>query len=286
MSVDPDAPLCLPPLPLSRLPRVSLPAGTVDAHFHVFAAGAPLNTPRSYTPQILTLDDWTTYADALGMARGVLVQPSVYGTDNSVLLAALTQAPERLRGVVVISPDTKDAEIARLDQMGVRGIRINLRNKAGIGLDALEALAPRIRPLGWHVVFQVGPDAIASVAELAARHELVGIVDHLAFMPLDPVGPALDALHRALDSGRIYTKISAPYRLGDRPDHAGYRQAVRSLVDNHTNRVLWGSDWPHTELFDTMQEDADLIELSLDVVAPEARELVFVRNAEAIYWSR
>ncbi|SEQ29559.1 Predicted metal-dependent hydrolase, TIM-barrel fold [Devosia sp. YR412] len=283
---DQNAPLCLAPLPLSRDPLSRLPAGTVDSHFHVFKAGAVLNVPRSYTPQIQTLVQWQDLAARLGMARGVLVQPSVYGVDNSVLVEALCADPANLRGVVVIPPETSTDELARLDRLGVRGIRINLRNKAGIGLDALEALAPRIRPLGWHVVFQVGAEAIASVAELAERHGLTGIIDHLAFMSLDPVGQPLDDLKRALDGGLLYAKISAPYRLRDTAGHAGYRQAVRSLVDNYTNRLLWGSDWPHTELFDTMVEDADLIDLSLDVVPPQARELVFVRNAEMLYWSR
>jgi len=98
-----DAPLCLPPKPLG-LPRASLPVGTVDSHVHVFAHGMPLATPRSYTPRILTLDDWLSYARTLGIARGVLVQPSVYGFDNIVLLAALNADPGRLRGIVVIDP--------------------------------------------------------------------------------------------------------------------------------------------------------------------------------------
>src|SRR5690606_35035195 len=139
----------------------------------------------------------------------------VYGTDNSVLLTALAGHADRLRGVVVVDAATSRDELARMHALGVRAVRINLRNKGGIGLSALERLAPAMRDLGWHVQFQVGPDAIATVAGLAERQGLDGVIDHLAFMPLAPVGQALAALQKALDSGRIYTKISAPYRLSD-----------------------------------------------------------------------
>ncbi|MDB5612607.1 MAG: amidohydrolase 2 [Devosia sp.] len=164
--IDSEAPLCLPPRLMSGLSG-NLPEGTVDAHFHVFNTDAPLATPRSYTPHVVTLHDWRSYADLAGIERGVLVQPSVYGLDNRVLLAALSGDADRLRGVVVIPPDTSTIALKRLDRLGVRAVRINLRNKSGIGLDALEDLAPRIRSLGWHVQFQVGPEAITTVAELA-----------------------------------------------------------------------------------------------------------------------
>jgi predicted TIM-barrel fold metal-dependent hydrolase len=280
-----DAPLCLAPIALPGPLGQQLPVGTIDSHFHVFDNAAPLNTPRSYTPRILTLDDWLAYAGLVGIERGVLVQPSVYGVDNSVLLAALSRQPDRLRGVVVIAPDTGDAELARLNQHGVRGVRINLRNKGGIGLDALAALAPRIRALGWHVQFQVGPETIATVAALTAQYGIVGVIDHLAFMPLDPAGAALDALRRVLDSERVLLKISAPYRLRDTANHAGYRHVVGALSGSHPDRLLWASDWPHTELFDTMVDDAALVSLSLAAVPTAAQRQVFSQNATSLYWA-
>lgn len=280
-----EAPLCLPPRPLTAPLPVQLPAGTVDTHVHVFKAGAPLATPRSYTPQILTIEDFWPYAKAVGIARGVLVQPSVYGTDNDVLLDALARHPEQLRGIAVVRPDSTVEALRRLDALGVRGLRINLRNKAGIGLDALAELAPKIRDLDWHVQFQVGPDAIATVAALAERHEVVGVIDHLAFMAPDAAGADLAALQRALDGGRIRVKISAPYRLRDTTDHAGYRAVVAALAASHADKLLWASDWPHTELFDTMPGDDDIVALSLSALPPHAHQRVFVQNPQQLYWS-
>ena len=278
------APLCLAPRALRRGAGPRLPAGTLDSHFHVFAAGAPLTSPRSYTPQMETLAGWERLAARFGIAGGVLVQPSVYGLDNSVLLGALAQAPDRLRGVVVMAAGTPASEIARLDGLGVRGVRINLRNRGGVGLDALADLVPRIKPFGWHVQFQVGPDAIATVAQLCDRHEITGVIDHLAFMPLDRTGSALADLQRALAGGRVFSKISAPYRLADSVG-GGYRQTVQALATDYADRLVWGSDWPHTELFDTMPEEDDLVALSLAAVPVQSHDRVFTQTAKLLYWS-
>ena len=280
-----EAPLCLPPRPLRNPENLRLPQNTCDAHFHVFAREAPLASPRSYTPQILTIENWLTLADAFGIARGVLVQPSVYGHDNRVLLTALAGHGGRLRGVAVIPPQTTDAELRRLDTLGVRGVRFNLRNKSGIGFDAFVELAPRIRALGWHAQFQIGPEAIATVAELTARYDIAGVIDHLAFIPLDRAGDALDDLRRALESGRVYVKISAPYRLSDAPNNQFYRSSVSTLTECYPNRLLWGSDWPHTELFRSVPEDDALVALSLAAIPADHHAAVFAGNAEALYFS-
>lgn len=280
-----DAPLCLPPRPLRNPANLRLPEKTCDAHFHVFAPSALLVTPRSYTPRIEPIENWLSLAQTFGIARGVLVQPSVYGLDNRVLLTALAGNAARLRGVVVIPPETTDAELQRLDALGVRGVRFNLRNKSGIGFDAFASLAPRIRALGWHAQFQIGPEAIATVADLTARYDITGVIDHLAFIALDNPGTALDDLDRALGTGRVYVKISAPYRLSDAPNNQFYRSAVSMLTECYPNRVLWGSDWPHTELFKTVPEDDDLIALSLDAIPAAHHAAVFADNAATLYFS-
>ena len=285
MSEAAAAPLCLPPRPLRNGGDLRLPTGTCDSHFHVFASGAPLTSPRSYTPRMETLAGWLALADSFGIVRGVLVQPSVYGLDNTVLLDALAQAPDRLRGIVVIAAETPVSEIARLDDLGVRGVRINLRNKGGVGIDALAELAPRIREFGWHVQFQVGPDSIGAVTRLCDQYDIAGVIDHLAFMTLDAPETALEDLQRGLDRGRVFTKISAPYRLKDNSNRDGYCRVVQKLAQDHAHRLVWGSDWPHTELFDSMPEDDELVALSLAAVPAPSHDLVFTQTAKLLYWS-
>jgi predicted TIM-barrel fold metal-dependent hydrolase len=282
-----EAPLCLSPVPLSRPPR-RLPEGTCDCHFHVFAPHAPLASPRSYTPRIEPLDGWLRLADATGMARGVLVQPSVYGFDNRVLLTALAAHAERLRGVVVIPPETGSNELMRLHRLGVRGVRVNLRNKAGLPLETVPALAASVRSLGWHLQFQVGPDGIGDVTRMVLQHGITAVIDHAAFLPTaDPnVESGIVALQRLLDTGSAYVKLSAPYRLTAGPDYPGFGAFVARLAASHPERLLWGSDWPHTELFTAMPDDADLVSAMLDWLPDEpVRRKVFVTNPESLYWS-
>jgi predicted TIM-barrel fold metal-dependent hydrolase len=283
-----DAPLCLPPRPLARLPLSKLPAGACDCHFHVFPAGAALAGRRSYTPRDTPLEDWLVLADALGIARGVLVQPSVYGFDNAVGLAVLTALPDRLRGVAVIAPESPSPDLERMHTLGVRGVRVNLLDKAGVGLGAAPALARLVRPFGWHVQFQVGPGQIAAVAAIVAREPMTAVIDHLALLaPGDSASaPGLAVLQRMLDGGSTYLKVSAPYRLAPPRRHPGVEALVRSLAISHPERLLWGSDWPHPGLDADMPDDADLVDAILAWLPDDVRRAVFVENPRALYWSQ
>ncbi|MGR9173123.1 amidohydrolase family protein [Rhizobium sp. KDH_Rht_773_N] len=286
---DNEAPLCLPRLPLARLPAKPLPQGTIDTHFHVFRSGAPLNTPRSYTPRIATTADWIAFADRLGIARGILVQPSVYGLDNRVLIEALAAFPERLRGIVVIEPETGSDEIARLDLLGVRGVRINTRNKGGLPLAAAERLAATIRDFGWSLQLQVSPDQID---DLAGRLPSLGIrfvIDHMGFIPLADGAwrQHLPALQRLADHPGGYIKLTAPYRLTREPGYAGFAEVVRALAASHPEKLLWGSDWPHTELWNDMPDDADLIDGMQEAIGEAAlARRIFIENAETLFFGR
>jgi predicted TIM-barrel fold metal-dependent hydrolase len=288
-AAEAEAPLCLPRLPLWRLPAKALPEGTIDTHFHVFRSGAPLATPRSYTPDIATLADWAAFADRIGIGRGVLVQPSVYGFDNSVLTEALAAFPDRLRGIAVIDPETNEGEIARLDRLGVRGVRINTRNKGGLPLAAAEVLAASLRNFGWSLQLQVSPEQLADLAGLLPRFGAPFVIDHLGFIPL--VDGAwrqyVPALQRLADSPGGYIKLTAPYRLTPDRGYAGFAEAVKALASSHPEKLLWGTDWPHTELWSDMPDDADLVDRMQDAIAGTtlARK-IFVENAEALFFGR
>ena len=275
-----EAPLCLPPLPLTRQPA-RLPAGTIDTHFHVFKPGAPLNTPRSYTPQILTLTDWRR----LGISRGVLVQPSVYGFDNSVLLEALAADPANLRGIVVLPQETTRDELRRLDRLGVRGVRINTRNKGGLPFEAVTDFAAPLADLGWTLQFQVRAEQLPAIAELAPTLGAPVVIDHLGFIPMGTAETDIHVanLQRLLDTGGGWVKLSAPYRLGKDP--VAFAQIAARLVQSHPQRLLWGTDWPHTELWADMPDDADLIEEALGWLATDAvRQAVLVDNPQSLFF--
>lgn len=287
--VDSEAPLCLPRLPLTRLPASPLPQGTIDTHFHVFRSGAPLNTPRSYTPDIATTAEWIAFADQLEIGRGILVQPSVYGLDNQVLIEALTAFPDRLRGIVVIDPETDTKEIARLDGLGVRGVRINTRNKGGLPLVAAETLATAIGDFGWSLQLQISPEQIGDLTGRLRQLGIRFVIDHLGFMPLangawrQNVAP----LQRLADIPGGYIKLTAPYRLTPEPGYGGFAEVVQTLAASHPEKLLWGSDWPHTELWSNMPDDADLIDEIQEAIGETAlARKIFIENAETLFFGR
>jgi predicted TIM-barrel fold metal-dependent hydrolase len=287
--VDSQAPLCLPRLPLSRAPATPLPQGTIDTHFHVFRSDAPLNTPRSYTPDIATTADWIAFADRLGISRGIAVQPSVYGLDNQVLVEALAAFPDRLRGIVVIDPETGPTEIARLDRLGVRGVRINTRNKGGLPLTAAETLAVSIRDFGWSLQLQISPDQIDDLARRLPHLGVRFVIDHLGFIPLADGAwrQHLPALQRLADNPGGYVKLTAPYRLTRERGYAGFAEVVGAFATSHPEKLLWGSDWPHTELWSDMPDDADLIDGMQDAIGnPELARKIFIENAETLFFGR
>jgi predicted TIM-barrel fold metal-dependent hydrolase len=280
-----DAPLCLPPRPLGRLPVRRLAPGATDCHFHVFRPGAPLAPQRSYTPSIVQLDAWLELARVVGISRGVLVQPSVYGFDNTVLLEALQAAPDQLRGIVVLPPEVAIRELERLHGLGVRGVRCNTRNPGGLGFDAVGTLAPKIAALGWTLQFQARPEQLAALVSLVPALGLSVVIDHLGFVDPRETDNAVRQLQALLDTGSCYAKISAPYRLRRDTSYRDFGTVTAALARSHPERLIWGSDWPHTELRDAMPDDADLIDRAADWLGDEAtRQLVFVDTPRSLFF--
>ncbi|MFG1248207.1 amidohydrolase family protein [Xanthobacter flavus] len=286
-----DAPLCLPPRTVSSAPtpRV-LPPGTCDTHMHVFGPPEryPLVAGRNYTPQPVTFDAYRPVMAALGIDRAVLVQPSVYGTDNSALLDTLRGNPERLRGVVVVAPEVGDAELAALHGLGVRGIRINRRNPGGLSLEDLARLAARIGAFGWHIQLQAVIGLGFSLAPIVRARPVPVVLDHMGFLapglPLE--GGAFGEVLDLLAEGNLWVKLSAPYRLCHRgPEGYGaLAPYVAALVACRTDRLLWATDWPHTELFEGMPEDLDpALLLGLDDADADTRRRIFIDNPAALY---
>lgn len=231
-----------------------IPGAAVDTHAHVFHQGLALADTRRHTPDYdATLAEYLGLLDAHGMRHGVLVQPSFLGTDNSHLVQALRAAPDRLRGVAVVALDITEPELQNLAAAGVVGIRLNL-----VGLDtpelqtpAWQALLARVNALGWHVEVHLQAARLDGVmpALLAAGCRVV--VDH--FGRPDPALGVSDAgfqyLLRQADSGRVWVKLAAPYRnWAAAACAASGRLATQQLLDAYTpERLMWGSDWPHTE---------------------------------------
>lgn len=246
-------------LPLSLHAQTSGMAAPsrIDTHAHVFHRALEMVPGRRYTPDYdATLATYLQQLDANGITHGVLVQPSFLGTDNSYLVECLKAAHGRLRGIAVVEPSISEQELKSLDQAGVVGIRLNL---IGLPLPDLassdwRALIEKIAALGWQIEIQRKAGELATLATSLIAKGITIVADHYG-LPDPALGvedPGFKALLALGSSGKVHVKISAPYRNGaNGPDFA--KQAFPLLRASFgLDRLMWGSDWPHTQ-FETSQ---------------------------------
>jgi len=281
---------CLGPDPQTRKPHYQAPAGATDCHAHVFGPSTrhPFIPERSFTPPDAPVESYLKMLDVLGIDHGVLVQGSVHGVDNRAVAAAVKSNQERLRGVAIIGPDTSDKEIRELHDLGFRGTRLSTVVKGTPSFDLLESIAARVRPYGWHVVVHV--DRSRELADLAPRLAAIGcplVIDHIARVRLGESleGPGFRALVQLLSGGDCWVKISGQHRMSamDFP-WTDMQQLVRAVVDVRPDRILWGTDWPHPNQYDGMQNDGDLLDAFAQWVPDEAlRRQILVANPAVLY---
>lgn len=217
---------------------------------HVFDAAAPVAAGH-YRPAHRPLALVEAAAAAAGVQHLVLVQPSVYGSDNTLLLQALAARPGRHRGVVVLGDDVDDRELDTMHALGVRGTRLNLMSPVGeTGADVerrFATLAPRLRERGWHLQWYAGPEHLATVARLHSGSGVTAVLDHLAGLhaELPTDDPAWEAVSRLAAQG-AWVKLSGWYRLRAAAPYETLADTVRRLAALFGERLVWGSDWPHT----------------------------------------
>ena len=236
------------------------PAGW-DCHVHVFDAAQPVRDGH-YRPATHALPAIETRAAANGVGHLVLVQPSVYGSDASLLLRALRATPGRHRGVTVLDSDVDDATLDAQHAAGVRGARLNLVSPVGHAgdpsRDAL-ALGGRLRGRGWHLQWYVRPTQLATLAALQSRVGLPFVIDHLAGLTPAHAHDASAWRHlAALADGGAWLKLSGWYRLDTAAPFEALHGTIARAATLFGDRLVWGSDWPHTSLGDpvTLPYDA------------------------------
>jgi predicted TIM-barrel fold metal-dependent hydrolase len=217
-----------------------------DCHVHVFAAGLPA-VGGHYLPQDHPLERIETLATAHGFGHLVLVQPSIYGSDNSLMLSALEKSQGRHRGIVVVQEAVSDDELVRWHMLGVRGIRCNLVSPVGNQQTDWAYWAPRLRELGWHVQWYAHADQLAHVLSWQKQHRLPCVLDHVAGLHArwaDDLN-AWNRLRALADAGAC-VKLSGWYRLGLDAPYNLQLLRLEDICALFERRCVWGSDWPHT----------------------------------------
>lgn len=293
---SPDSlPECEPHDPRPRRPRMAVPAHACDVHAHVCGPRSqfPLVANRLYNPPQAPLAGYRHMLDTLGIQCGVLVQPSVYGTDNRAMMQALAQDPRRLRGVAVLPFDVPAEEVKRLHDLGVRGVRCNIVDlKVGKGqlpLEGLQQVARTIAPYGWHIEFLMHANDFPQLDGQLANLPVPVVFGHLGYVPTQAgATEGFEALLRLAKAGKAWIKLTAPYRLT--PEAYPYptaNPAAQRLLNEVPQRLMWGSDWPHVFIKSAMPNDGDLFNLFLDWVGDrDLLRTILVDNPAGVYGFR
>lgn len=286
---------CLPPIAPPSRPRLATPAGACNGHFHIFgpATRFPYAASRAYTPPDAPLEDVLAMHATLGMTRGVAIQGNAHGTDNSALLDALRRAGGRLRGVGIAPPATPAAELAVMAAAGVCALRfhhiagVQKATFSAIGVDAFLELAPTMADLGLHLQMMINAAELPAVMPRLAHWKLPIVIDHYALAPAaeGTAAAGFEAVRRNLAEGRIWLKVSAPYRMSQRyPDYEDVAPLHEALVKANPDQLLWGSDWPHPRLAENMPDDGHLVDF-FNAWTPDerVRRKILVENPARLY---
>jgi 2-pyrone-4,6-dicarboxylate lactonase len=278
------------PDPHPNKPKLKAPPGACDAHIHLFgpAAKYPFAPDSPYTAHDALPETFFALQDKLGLSTAVIVSPGGYGRNYSLLADVLTKYPKRFRGIALLRDDTPSSEIGRLTRLGVRGMRMMSHKRGQHVPNYSKEIAARVHEHGWHIQFYPhGTDIIDYADKLIALPNPV-VLDHFASIPaaggVDQ--PAVKAVLKMLDSGKVWLKLSGPMRCtAEPPPYPSVTPLAHLFVKHAPERMVWGSDWPHVNLDGMMMpNDGDLLDLLAEWVPDsKVRNGILTQNPSALY---
>ena len=271
------------------LPKLKAPANSCDCHMHIYDARFPADPGATLRPADALVDDYRLLQKRIGTTRNVIVTPSTYGTDNRVTLDAMAKIGATVRGVVVVNASIADAELKRLADMGVRGIRFNLVQAGATTVEMLEPLSTRVNALGWHVQIHMLADQIVKIEDVLYKLASPIVFDHMGRMP-QPAGtdhPAFGVIRKLIDKGRTCVKLSGAYQdtIVGPPSYTDTSKVAQAYVKAAPERMVWASDWPHpTQKENEKANDAVLFDLLTEWAPNEVtRQRILVENPATLY---
>ncbi len=295
----PAMPYCYPPDPNTRKPKFTPPPNSCDTHFHVFGPPEqfPFVSTHEYTPPAAPLEHYRKMIAVIGIERAVVVQPSVHGLDNTATLDAIKNSAGKFRGVGRIDDKTPKSELQRLHDNGIRGVRFNLldRPRGNVKLDVLDRCVENIVEFGWSVDLHIDMVNLLAQEKRIRNVPIPVVIDHIARVK-PPEGLRQAGFQLLLDLMKlkhVWTKVSGADKICGTRVHSyfglpfveviPYAQAIIAAA---ADRVIWGTDWPHSNNFAPghTPNDGDLVDL-LAAFAPEesTRTRILVDNPADLY---
>jgi len=278
---------CPGPRAVTSRPSWQPPEGATDCHMHIFGPfdKYPLSPGRGYTPPEASIAMYRAMCAAIGVSRTVVVQPSIYGTDNAVTLDAVA-ALGSARAVVVVDEAVTEAELRAMAARGACGVRFNAVSGNGTPLEQLEALAAKLRPLHWHLQFYCHAEQVLLLEPVLPRLGLPVVIDHMGGIQAGDgvASPAFQALLRLLRGG-AWAKLCG-YRSSAGHPYRDVHAMAQAMIAAAPERCVWGTDWPHPSLHTPEQvpDDGHLMDL-LGEWAPDPglRRAILVENPARLY---
>lgn len=291
---------CMPPDPNTRKPSFVPPPNSCDTHFHIFGPPEefPFASTRQYTPPAAPLEHYLQMTEVIGIQRGVVVQPSVHGLDNTVTLDAIKKSQgRRFRGVARIDDKTPRSELQELQEGGIRGVRFNLLNRprGNVALDVFDRAVERIVEFGWSVDLHIDPKNLLDQEKRIRALPVPVVIDHMARVnPGDGLNqPAFQLLIDLMRDKRFWVKVTGADKLCKSEAHSYFGLPfvdvipfAQALIAVAQDRVIWGTDWPHSNNFapGKTPNDGDLLELLFQFAPDEkVRRKILVDNPAALY---
>ncbi|SIO33045.1 Predicted metal-dependent hydrolase, TIM-barrel fold [Bradyrhizobium erythrophlei] len=259
----------------------------IDTHSHVFHRGLQLADSRRYAPGYdAPLDLYLQQLDDNGISNGVLVQPSFLGTDNSYLVQCVLAARGRLSGIAVVDPNVTSDDLNRLNDSGIVGLRLNLVGKPlpDLASPAWGGLLERAEKLQWQIEVQRAAIDLAALAPALLAFGVNVVLDHYA-LPNAGTGaadPGFVALAKLGQSRRLWVKVSAPYRIGEDCNRIAREAFVLLRGSLGRDRLIWGSDWPHTQ-FESTQTYAKALAAFGEIVGDPDDRTAILQNPRDLF---
>lgn len=276
-------------------PVCMLPPLACDSHMHIFDNRFAPSPHWARTPPHAPVTAYRMLQKRLGTSRAVVVTPSTYGTDNSCTLDALDQLGECARGVAVVDLDVTNDELARLSARRVRGLRVNFVSPQSWGTTTPEMLVKIAQKVAnhpdcvaWHIQIFVEPEMLILMQKVLQQMPVPLVIDHLGRIdPSDGASSeAYAVLRRLLDAGNTWVKLSGAYMRSTvgAPSYSDTLPLGCSLVNAAPERLVWGSDWPHTTEVPGSVNDADLVNLLYFWAGSESKmNRILVDNPSELY---
>jgi len=280
-------------LPTPSIPALELPPLACDSHVHVFGPRPkfPYAHERKSTPRDAPKEALYALHSQLGIERCVIVQSITHGYDNNAVEDAIAHGGGRYLGVALVRPSVSQQELRRLADAGFRGVRFNFMRHIDAGADirSVLALTPKLADVGMHLQVHFESSLVHELGAELKRSAVPVVIDHMGRVDarLGAEHEDFQALMKLLDDENFYVKVSGIDRVDAHAELTErYRRGVvlaRALVERFSDRVVWGTDWPHPN-HTHIPDDGVLVD-ALSEIAPSEELLhkLLVRNPQSLY---